>query len=54
LKFVGVGKTAVINRFLRKEFIYDHFETVGMEFSSTSIQIKENVKANLRIWDAVT
>lgn len=46
----GVGKTAIVNRFIDNVFKKDHNCTIGVEFFVKSVNFDNNVM-NLLIWD---
>ena len=47
---VGVGKSNLLDRFTHKEFNLESKSTIGMEFSSCSIQVDgKTIKAE--VWD---
>ena len=46
----GVGKTCVLNRFVKNEFSKDYKATIGSDFTSTQMQV-EDTNVNLQIWD---
>ena len=46
----GVGKSSILSRFSRNEFQANSRSTIGVEFSTRTVQIEgKNVKA--QIWD---
>lgn len=49
----GVGKTCMLNQYTHKEFKPDYNVTIGVEFSSKTVQLDENTKVKLQIWDTV-
>lgn len=51
--FKAVGKSCIMNKFIRDEFHEDYSVTIGVEFSSKKIEIDPNVKLTLQIWDTV-
>ena len=51
--FVGdqsVGKTSIINRYTKDEFLLDNQPTVGIDFVSKSIQYDAKT-VRLQLWD---
>ncbi len=48
---IGVGKTAILNRFLNDEYIDKYSSTIGVDKKSKSIRLKDNTWADLQIWD---
>ena len=53
LFYKGVGKTCILNQYTHKEFKPDYNVTIGVEFSSKTVQLDENTKVKLQIWDTV-
>ena len=54
LSFFGessVGKTCIIGVFLGLEFCENHMSTIGIEKSSSIIEIEEGKKIKLKLWD---
>ncbi|MFX0043100.1 MAG: Rab family GTPase [Candidatus Hodarchaeota archaeon] len=47
----AVGKTSIINRFVKEEFVLKYKLTIGTDFLSKTIEYKSNKKAKLQIWD---
>lgn len=47
----AVGKTSIINRFVKDEFVLKYKLTIGTDFISKTIEFKPNKKAKLQIWD---
>jgi len=54
-KYIGVGKTSIMNRFVKNEWTQDYNATVGLEFGSKDIEMPEfrPSKYKLQIWDTV-
>lgn len=50
--YLGAGKTALINKYVTGEFSEEVNVTVGVDFSSKSIQV-EGKKIQFQIWDTV-
>lgn len=46
----GVGKSCIMQRFLRNEFRDDHEVTLGVEFGSLYIKMEETL-FKMQIWD---
>ncbi|CAD8192327.1 unnamed protein product [Paramecium pentaurelia] len=46
----GVGKTNILQRFLKNEFILDSKPTIGVEFSTKTINV-QNKTVKCQIWD---
>jgi small GTP-binding protein len=46
----GVGKTSLINRYISNEFSGDHSATVGIDFFTKPIQVRDRT-VNFQIWD---
>jgi small GTP-binding protein len=46
----GVGKTSLINRYISNEFSRDHTATVGIDFFTKPIQVRDRT-VNFQIWD---
>lgn len=47
----GVGKTALIQRYVTGTFIEDHKMTIGAQFSIKDIELENNEKVRLQLWD---
>lgn len=47
----AVGKTSIINRFVKDEFVLKYKLTIGTDFLTKTIEYKPNKKAKLQIWD---
>ncbi len=54
----GTGKSSLINRYIKNEFDLDYKVTIGknlfdsgVEFASKKIDIDENYRIRLQIWD---
>ena len=52
--FLAVGKSCILNKYIRNEFREDYSVTIGVEFSSKKIEIDSNIKLTLQIWDTVS
>ena len=52
IKKIGVGKSCLLLQFADKRFKADHDTTIGVEFGSKNIQIKDK-SIKLQIWDTV-
>lgn len=49
---LGVGKSCLLLQFLDRKFKLDHDTTIGVEFGSKTLNIRQkNIK--LQIWDTV-
>lgn len=46
----GVGKTCILKRFVDNQFITNHLATIGIDFKTKIINVK-NQPVNLKIWD---
>jgi ABC-type phosphate/phosphonate transport system ATPase subunit len=46
----GVGKSNLLSRFTRDEFSLDSKSTIGVEFATRSLKIKEKI-VKAQIWD---
>jgi GTPase SAR1 family protein len=49
----GVGKSSLINRYIKGEFSEQYNVTVGVEFASKMMVLDEKVTVRLQIWDTV-
>ena len=47
----GVGKSNLLSRFTRNEFIYDSKTTIGVEFATKNIPVDGNKVVKAQIWD---
>ncbi|MFX1538869.1 MAG: Rab family GTPase [Promethearchaeota archaeon] len=47
----GVGKTSLINRFVKGYFTEDYKATIGVNISTKQLFINNNAEAHLQIWD---
>jgi len=47
----GVGKTSLINRFVKGYFTEDYKATIGVNIYTKQLVINNNAEANLQIWD---
>ena len=47
----AVGKTSIINRFVKDEFVLKYKLTIGTDFLTKTFEYKPNKKAKLQIWD---
>jgi Ras-related protein Rab-1A len=48
----GVGKTAMLSKFVDEEFIHNHISTIGVDFKIKTIDLDNNI-IKLQIWDTV-
>ena len=46
----GVGKTSILRRYVEKKFIKHHLSTIGIDFLSKTVTIKDK-EIKLKIWD---
>jgi Ras-related protein Rab-2A len=46
----GVGKSCLLLRYTKDEFGAEYNVTIGVEFSSKTIDVDENTKIKLQIW----
>ncbi len=49
----SVGKSCILNQFLKNEFSEDYEITVGVEFGAKTIEIDNGERVKLQIWDTV-
>ena len=49
----GVGKTAILNKYIKGEFTDQYNVTVGVEFTSKTIKIDDKLQVKMQIWDTV-
>ncbi len=47
----AVGKTSIINRFVKDEFVLKYKLTIGTDFLTKTFEYKPNKSAKLQIWD---
>ena len=47
----SVGKSCILNQFLNNRFTDEYEITVGVEFGGKTIQLQDNSKIKLQIWD---
>lgn len=47
----GVGKTNIIQRYLTNEFKNEYHVTICSDFDSKEVQVSENERINIQIWD---
>ena len=47
----GVGKTSILLRYVSNEFNSQQFSTLGLSYVDKIIQIDNNKKIKLEIWD---
>jgi small GTP-binding protein len=47
----GVGKSNIVFRFTKNEFNKDSKSTIGVEFSTKTVQIEDNRLVKAQIWD---
>jgi len=50
--YLGVGKSCLLLQFVDKRFKQDHDPTIGVEFGSRNVQVK-NKTIKLQVWDTV-
>ena len=48
---LAVGKTSILNRFIKNEFNNSYTSTIGVEFSAKNIIIDNINECRLKIWD---
>ena len=48
---LAVGKTSVLNRFIKNEFKNSYISTIGVEYSSKNLIIDNINECRLKIWD---
>lgn len=48
-----VGKSCLINRYIKGEFSEQYNVTVGVEYASKVLHIDDNTTLRLQIWDTV-
>ena len=46
----GVGKTSILRRYVENKFLKHHLSTIGIDYLSKTIKIKEQ-EIKLKIWD---
>jgi Ras-related protein Rab-11A len=47
----GVGKSNILNRYIKNEFVIDEKSTIGVEFATKIIQLEDGKKIKAQIWD---
>lgn len=47
----GVGKTALVNRYIKDVFQEENELTIGVDYASKIIELNNNTTAKLQIWD---
>ncbi|KAJ3223486.1 hypothetical protein HK099_001069 [Clydaea vesicula] len=47
----GTGKTNLLSRFSRNEFSFETKSTVGVEFATRSVKVKDGINIKAQIWD---
>lgn len=47
----SVGKSCLLNQFLNNKFIEEYEVTVGVEFGAKTIELKDQTRVKLQIWD---
>ena len=47
----SVGKSCLLNQFLNNKFIEEYEVTVGVEFGAKTIELKDQSRVKLQIWD---
>lgn len=50
---IGVGKTSILNQYINEQFSNKYHPTIGAEFGAKTIEINDNSKLRLQIWDTV-
>jgi len=50
----SVGKSCILNQFLNKKFTEEYEITVGVEFGAKIINLSDQMRIKLQIWDTVT
>lgn len=50
---IGVGKTAMLTKYIKGEFTDQYNVTVGVEFTSKTVRIDDKTQVKLQIWDTV-
>jgi GTPase SAR1 family protein len=53
LFILGVGKTTLIHKYIHGDFLFDYHITVGVDFSSKTVQLEDSRFVQLQIWDTV-
>ena len=53
LQLLGVGKSSILSNYVKRDFKTDHNATIGVEFGSKNIQLDEETRIKLQIWDTV-
>jgi len=48
-----VGKSCILNQFLKKKFTEEYEITVGVEFGAKIISLSDQDRVKLQIWDTV-
>lgn len=49
----GVGKSSLINRYIKGEFSEQYNVTVGVEYASKMVMLDSRATVRLQIWDTV-
>jgi len=47
----GVGKSSVLSNYIKRDFKTDYTVTIGVEFGSKTIELDQDTKIKLQIWD---
>ena len=47
----GVGKTAILNKYVNQQFIEAHKATIGADFMTKEIKVDDNKLVTLQMWD---
>lgn len=47
---IGVGKSCLLLQFLENKFKFDHDSTIGVEFGSKIVNVR-NIPLKLQVWD---
>ena len=47
----GVGKTSILNRYVRKQFVDIVSSTIGVDFMKAEVELEGGIKRKFTIWD---
>jgi len=47
----GVGKSSILSNYIKRDFKTDYTVTIGVEFGSKIIELDQDTKIKLQIWD---
>ena len=47
----GVGKSSLVNTFMRRPFTGDYISTIGIDFVSRTVQLEDGTTQRLQLWD---